>query len=62
VVVVIYQVFNMESEYNAKNRQRLLPMDDRPQWEDVFGVGKVYAVSTGRVCCVKWIVVQTKST
>lgn len=42
----------MESEYNTKNRQRMLPLDDvdRPQWEDVFGVGKVFAVSTGRVC------------
>jgi len=47
------QVFNMESEYNMKNRQRMLPVDDRPLWEDVFGVGKVYAVSTGRVCHVK---------
>jgi len=51
------QVLNMESEYNAKNRQRLLPMDDRPPWEDVFGAGKVYAVSTGRVCRVKYKII-----
>jgi len=42
----------------------MLPMDDRPQWDEIFGAGKVYAVSTGRdsyawltdlinrVCCV----------
>jgi len=47
----------MESEYNTKNRQRLLPLDDRPQWEEVFGLGKVYAVSTGRVCCIEWTVI-----
>lgn len=40
----------MESEYNSKNRQRSLPMDDRPAWDEIFGAGKVYAVSTGRVC------------
>jgi len=54
-IVIVYQVFNMESEYNMKNRQRMLPMDDRTQWEEVFGAGKVYGVSTGRVCycCLK---------
>ena len=52
-VICVYQVFNMESEYNTKNRQRMLPMDDRTQWEDVFGVGNVYAVSTGRVRCTE---------
>jgi len=49
----------MESEYNTKNRQRMLPMDDRTQWEDVFGVGKVYAVSTGRVRCTEWCIKLT---
>jgi len=48
----IFKVFNMESEYNSKNRQRMLPVDDRPQWDEIFGAGKVYAVSTGRVCCI----------
>jgi len=43
----------MESEYNTKNRQRTLPLDDRPPWEEVFGIGKVYAVSTGRVCFIQ---------
>jgi len=40
----------MESEYNTKNRQRVASMDDKQHWEDVFGSGKQYAISSLRVC------------
>jgi len=49
----------MESEYNTKNRQRMLPLDERTPWDDVFGVGKVYAVSTGRVRYIDRMAVAT---
>lgn len=40
----------MESEYNIKNRQRMVSMEDRQHWDDVFGTGKLYALSSLRVC------------
>jgi hypothetical protein len=42
----------MESEYNVKNRQRIVSVEDRQHWDDVFGPGKLYAVSSLRVCGV----------